>query len=1049
MPESQQAYRLAEDGSFHIADYDATPAFCSFLPGVAGPLGVPLWCMYVNRAQAVVSFGVNGKDNAIAEYLPATWAYQLVGTQGFRTFCKIDGAFYEPFRDGALTPSRPRRSMRIEMDRLELTERNETLGLEFTVAYFSPVNQPLGSLVRTLSVRNIGKAARQIELLDGLAQIMPAGLTDGGMKSLRHISEAYASVRLVGDRVPYYAAKVVAHDEAEVTRVVHGNFYAAWTCGGNGELAPVEPYVDPHIIFGGGNDLVTPRRFVEQESLDRTAQLWENRMPCALVPAAANLAPGATLDLVALVGFASHERLLPDFVAKFTAVTDFEAARTASREFVTSITEPARTHSALPLLDAYARQNYLDNILRGGVPTALPSKSGPTLLHLYSRRHGDLERDYNYFVLPPHPLSSGAGNYRDILQNRRNDIWVYPEVAASEIRMFVELLQADGYNPLGIEGYLWQLDSACDRQALCPPCDEDAQAEFAAIVERRFHPGELLHWARVNQVQSADELAWLNELLAQADRVLVAGGHEGGYWVDHWTYIVDLLEAFAAIYPERVAEVLTKSANVGWFDEGARVSPRREKYVRRSCGPLQLNAVQDGEPIGTPLPKTTVFGKLCALLAVKAVSFDYNGRGIEMEAGRPGWNDSMNGLPGLFGSSTCESAEVARLAAWLRTNLPNTPDTELPIEVAELINEIIADAEQGEYCWDRAATIRENYRTRIYAPTGQAGLVSADKLAKLLQIAERRGRTGLERSQIESSPLVHTYFMAEPILSDSNADRPLSESVERFEQQPLPLFLEGQVHWLRLQSEPDAARKIHNAVRSSPLFDQKLAMYKLNQCLDACPPEIGRARTFTRGWFENESIWLHMSYKYLLELLKCGLHAEFFADARTMLVPMMDPRVYGRSILENSSFLGSSANPDEKTHGRGFIARLSGSTAEFIHIWQLLTVGAAPFVFEDGQLRLNLQPTLPGDWFTQEPQSITHAGQSVELPAGTLGCSLLGSVLLVYHNDRRADTFGPHAAAVRRLALDGGSPIACADLAPADVLRIRERQIRRLHAWLE
>ena len=24
--------------------------------------------------------------------------------------------------------------------------------------------------------------------------------------------------------------------------------------------------------------------------------------------------------------------------------------------------------------------------------------------------------------------------------------------------------------------------------------------------------------------------------------------------------------------------------------------------------------------------------------------------GIEMEAGKPGWNDAMNGLPGLFGS---------------------------------------------------------------------------------------------------------------------------------------------------------------------------------------------------------------------------------------------------------------------------------------------------------------------------------------------------------------------------------------------------------------
>ena len=35
------------------------------LARVLGPDGVPVWCMYVNRAQAVVSFGSAGKDNAI------------------------------------------------------------------------------------------------------------------------------------------------------------------------------------------------------------------------------------------------------------------------------------------------------------------------------------------------------------------------------------------------------------------------------------------------------------------------------------------------------------------------------------------------------------------------------------------------------------------------------------------------------------------------------------------------------------------------------------------------------------------------------------------------------------------------------------------------------------------------------------------------------------------------------------------------------------------------------------------------------------------------
>ncbi|MFS8213443.1 hypothetical protein [Paenibacillus polymyxa] len=36
------------------------------------------------------------------------------------------------------------------------------------------------------------------------------------------------------------------------------------------------------------------------------------------------------------------------------------------------------------------------------------------------------------------------------------------------------------------------------------------------------------------------------------------------------------------------------------------------------------------------------------MAAIKLSTLDPEGLGIEMEAGKPGWNDSMNGLPGLF-----------------------------------------------------------------------------------------------------------------------------------------------------------------------------------------------------------------------------------------------------------------------------------------------------------------------------------------------------------------------------------------------------------------
>jgi hypothetical protein len=46
--------------------------------------------------------------------------------------------------------------------------------------------------------------------------------------------------------------------------------------------------------------------------------------------------------------------------------------------------------------------------------------------------------------------------------------------------------------------------------------------------------------------------------------------------------------------------------------------------------------------------QVTVISKLCILGTLKFSTLDPYGMGVEMEGGKPGWNDAMNGLPGLF-----------------------------------------------------------------------------------------------------------------------------------------------------------------------------------------------------------------------------------------------------------------------------------------------------------------------------------------------------------------------------------------------------------------
>jgi hypothetical protein len=196
---------------------------------------------------------------------------------------------------------------------------------------------------------------------------------------------------------------------------------------------------------------------------------------------------------------------------------------------------------------------------------------------------------------------------------------------------------------------------------------------------------------------------------------------------------------------------------------------------------------------------------------------------------------------------------------------------------------------------------------------------------------------------------------------------------------------------MKLLSEPEDTHKLYHQVRGSDLFDPILKTYKLNTSLLDQPHSIGRARAFSRGWLENESVWPHMTLKYLLEVLKSGLYQEFFQEIQHCLPPFLDPDVYGRSPLENTSFIVSSVHPDTTRHGRGFVARLTGATAEFISIWFEIMTGGKPFFLDSqGKLGFSLEPKLPGWLFPED---------------GVLSFRLMGKILVRIHNPSRNNTW--------------------------------------------
>ena len=1064
---------LEADG-FHLTGFNEARPFSSFLPGIAGEYGKPMWVFYANRGQCVSSFGVRDRNGAMLEFHPANKAYALTPLIGFRTFFRFAGnngtTLHEPFLAAHADGVTQRLCVRAE--ELEIEELHPALGLRMRVVYFTVPGESLPVLARQVTLQNTGPHAMHADVLDGLPQIVPYGLEEKLLKQLSRTMEAFAEVRHAHEALPFFKLKVEPSDKPEVQWITGGFF--AFTVQ-DGQRVPM--LADPELVFGSDTSLRTPLPFARGDHLDPQAGRSDTFTGCAFASLSVLLEPGAS------TGWTSYFGQSPDWAAAnhFRERVARDALyvsrkRNENTELISNLSERFALIAGPPQLDPYTRQAFLDNTLRGGLPVVIDGPRGPRVFHTFTRKHGDMERDYNVFEVAPTYWSQGNANFRDVNQNRRSENFIFPQVDASNIETFFGLIQLDGNNPLVIQAEKFLVPP--DQLALLwqdwPAGNTPAWQSFLA---QPFNPGQLLE--ALIEAYATPQMArpWFDCILGRADKIQNAT-HGEGYWVDHWIYNLDLIESYAALYPDRLRALLVERADFGYFDNDHVVQPRDRKYVLRKDGSVrQLHAVvRDAEKTRLiaqrteqphamraahglgPIYRTTLLAKILNLLAIKASLFDPVGIGLEMEAEKPGWCDALNGLPGLVGSSTHEAFALQRGVAFARRTVQDclAPESalSLAVEVAAFVRAlsgILARADGQDFfpTWQQSATLRETFRaeTRLGVGGDEARLPRTEIL-QFLSVVDRILARGLARA-IDSSGLPLSYYTHEiaefdvlPAAAPRAGDEPPAVHVQarRFVQKPIAAFLEGAVHALRSSGDAAKAQMLYRAVRQSPLYDAKLGMYRVNAPLDAESFEIGRSRVFSPGWLENESIFLHMHYKFMLETLRSGLADEFYDDLRRGLVAFHSPEVYGRSPLENSSFIASSRFPDPKVHGAGFVARLSGATAEWISMVLHMGLGAAPFRVVDGALRFEPRPTL-ADWlFTSQP-----AGG---FGAGCFGFKLFGQTWVVYDNPARRSTFGAQgvAPAAFELGYPGGRRLTHVGrwLPEALALDLRERRLESL-----
>lgn len=1047
------------NGKFIIDDYDKKSTFASFLPGVAGKLGKPIWCYYVNRGQVVSSFGVGDKGSPILEFSPASIAYQLVSSEGFRTFLKVNGEFVEPF--AVSLENDIKRRMEINESSVGIYEKNTKMGYEIRVQYFGLPEDEFAALVRTVEITNISDKEMNIEVLDGLTTIIPKGVSNSTYKEVGNLMRSWMDVENLENDIAFYKLRASSSDQAEVNQILDGNFFLTLV---DDEI--VSPIVDAKLIFDFDDSLSKPVAFMNQslEEIMKKPQVTANKVPCGFSAKTKVLKSQEVISIGSMYGYVEDVQLINS--RKNTINKDyFKQKQKAAYDVIRNLTNDIYTKTNNTIFDEYCRQSYLDNFIRGGYPILLDNNKDGVVYYLYSRKHGDLERDYNWFTIAPEYYSQGNGNYRDANQNRRNDCLFKKYVKDYDIKQFMNLVQIDGYNPLSVNGVNFHVTKENAQELIGKIINVPDQKLLSML--NSFTPGAIINYLSKKTDALLVNLEEALKIILEVATYDFEANFGEGYWSDHWTYNFDLVENYLKVYPDYLKELMFEDHSYKYFQSPVTVLPRSEKYVlnkenqvrqygainhhdNSKCQKLNIgmnvtNWLKDSQ---NKIYYTNLFEKMLSLAVVKFSTLDSYGIGIEMEGEKPGWNDAMNGLPGLFGSGVSETLELIRIVRFLKKI---SLEEEVSVAVldetkkfADRIFELLKKYYSGELndfnYWDLATEARENFRAITdITVSGEKVTSSIKDYLHLFELMETKLNDAVIKAFAVGNGILPTYLVYEAsqyeFVVDQDGNKVMSHyglpkvKVKEFTLKQVPLFLEAPARSYKVLDQ-EKILTMHYKIKDTDLYDKKLKTYRTSVDLDAQSLEMGRIRAFTKGWLERESCFLHMTYKYLWGLLSAGLYEEFFEELRTNLVANLDPNRYGRSILENSSFIATSCNPDSSTHGKGYVSRLTGANVEFLSMWNMMMFGKNVFKMEQGKLVAEFNPILKGDMFDNNDE---------------VSAMFMSQTLITYVNKSRKDTY---QCKVKQMIIDG-DVYNGSKLSNKLVLKLREGSLKNIKIILE
>jgi hypothetical protein len=351
----------------------------------------------------------------------------------------------------------------------------------------------------------------------------------------------------------------------------------------------------------------------------------------------------------------------------------------------------------------------------------------------FSRRHGDPSRPWNRFAINIKKADGTLrlnyeGNWRDIFQNWEALAYSYPEFVEGMIFNFLSATTADGYNPYRItrSGLEWEIPE----------------------------PGN--PWANI------------------------------GYWSDHQIiYLQKLMEISANVHPGQLQSFLDRPI-LSYTNIPYRIKPYPD-LIKDPYNTIQFDFASENEidervntfgmdgklllsSDGQVLHRTLA-EKLLTLLLAKLVNFVPEG-GIWMNTQRPEWNDANNALVGK-GLSVVTLGYLRRYIVFCRELFNQAPSADLQIsqEVVWLYSQIKAilerfqpnmahsfDNRQRREMMDALGQAGSDFRWNVYTESfsGVLTSLSRDDLLSFLELTQRYIEHSL-RANRRSDQLYHTY----------------------------------------------------------------------------------------------------------------------------------------------------------------------------------------------------------------------------------------------------------------------------------------------------